>query len=604
MYLKAHRRRKDGKQHVYYSVAESVRVGRKRVFQRTVLHLGELNTTQLERWQRTIEVLTENGASRQMRLFSDREGRAPGDAPDVAEVVLGSLEIRRPRRFGACWVGCKLWEQLGLGEFWRERLAGERGAVAWEKVVELLAVNRLVAPRSELFVHEKWFPQTAMEILLDCGASVAAKDRLYRALDRMLEHKEALERHLAGRWRDLFGAKFQLLLYDLTSTYFEGGADQLPKARRGYSRDHRPDCKQLIIALVVTPEGFPLSYEVFAGDRADVTTLGDVIASLERKHGKAERIWVFDRGIVSEENLQSLRRGGARYLVGTPRSALRRHEERLLEGQWENIGPEVAVQLLPEAEETYVLARSRQRAHKEKAMRARQLRGLHRDLGRLASRLQEGRLKDAAKALMKLGQLSERWPVAWRLAQVQYDQQRGRLRWTWDKTGLRNCGLRDGAYLLRTNLTGTDPASLWKQYTQLTEVESVFRTLKSDMAVRPIWHFTPRRVEAHVMVAFLGYCLWVCLKHQLRAAAPALTPWQLLDQFDRILMVEVWFDLRSGGAICLERITRPEPAQIALLHALHWQLPKQPPPRIYKDRTGKCVADQGPSRDASASKST
>lgn len=582
MFLKSHRIFKDGKRHIYYSLCESLRVSRKRVLQRQVLHLGELNTTQLERWQRTIEVVEEDGRRHQMRLFTDghRESEAARAPEDVAEVVLSSLVVRRPRQFGACWVGCKLWEELGLGEFWQKALGTEVGAVAWQKVVELLAVNRLIAPRSELSIHEKWFPQTAMAALLESDERVAEKDRLYRALDRMLEHKEALEEHLAERWKDLFGATFDVLLYDLTSTYFEGVAEEVDKARRGYSRDQRPDCKQIIIALVVTPEGFPLSYEVFAGNRADVTSLEDMLEAVERKHGRARRVWVFDRGVVSEENLQNLRRRGASYLVGTPRAQLKAYERRLLEGDWQSVSGEVEVQLIAQDNrETSVLARSRARAKKESAMRWRVVSGLMRGLIRLRRLLRLGRLKAPDKVLLHLGRLKERYRQAWRYVKINLEGLR--LRWRWDREALRLAASRDGAYLLRTNLEGSDPAKLWSQYIQLTEVEAVFRALKSDLAIRPIWHFTPKRVEAHVMVAFLGYSLWVCLKHKLKASAPSLTPWQLLDQFARIQMVEVWFKLRAGGCICLERITQPEATQAALIHQLDWPLPQQPPPKIY-----------------------
>ncbi len=587
MFLKTHQVRKDGKHHIYYSLCESLRVSRKRVLQRQVLHLGELNTTQIERWQRTIEVVEEDGGRRQMRLYGDRHGEAPVAAvdaapEDVAEVKLSSLVVRRPRQFGACWVGCKLWEQLALDEFWKEALGEEAGSVGWEKVVELLAVNRLVAPRSELFIHEKWFPQSAMAVLLDSDDRVAEKDRLYRALDRMIGHKEALETHLQERWKDLFGASFDILLYDLTSTYFEGDVEEVEKARRGYSRDHRPDCKQLVIALVVTPEGFPLSYEVFDGNRADVTTLDEMIDAVERKHGHARRVWVFDRGIVSEKNLETLRRRGGSYLVGTPRAALKAYQARLLEGDWQSVSGEVEVQLIAEAQETYVLARSHARAQKEKAMRVRVVRGLMRDLIGLRRLIRNGRLKDPDKVLLRLGGLAERYPQAWRYVEIKVEGLV--LRWRWDREALRLAQSRDGAYLLRTNLQGSDPAALWRQYVQLTEVEAVFRALKSDLAIRPIWHFTPKRVEAHILVAFLGYCLWVCLKAKLRASAPSLSPWQLLDQFARIQMVEVWFQLRQGGCICLERITQPEPVQAALIDQLGWKLPKQPPPRIYKTK--------------------
>src|SRR5437773_5301130 len=412
MFLKTHRIRKDGKEHVYYSLSESLRVSRSRVTQRTVLHLGELNTTQVDRWERTIETVHEDGRRQQLRLFTDREGRAPA-ADDVAEVLLSSLVVRRPRRFGECWIGCKLWEELGLRAFWDQALGGQRGEVPWAKVVELLAVNRLCAPRSDLSVHEKWFPQTAMELLLDTDASVAEKDRLYRCLDRMIHHKEALEQHLASRWRDLFGASFDVLLYDLTSTYFEGEAVEVEKARRGYSRDHRPDCLQLLLAVVVTPEGFPRSYEVLPGNVRDAATLESALEAIERKHGKAPRIWVFDRGVVSEANLEKLRQRGAQYVVGTPRSQLKRYEEKLLSGDWQQISKEVRVQLLPEGPETFVLARSQDRAEKEEAMRWRQVRGLMRDLICLRRAIRRGTIKDEAKILMRVGRLAERWPRGW-----------------------------------------------------------------------------------------------------------------------------------------------------------------------------------------------
>jgi transposase len=581
MFLKTHRVRKDGKEHVYYSLCESLRVSRSRVTQRTVLHLGELNTPQLDRWERTIETVHEDGRRQQLRLFTDREGRAPA-ADDVAEVVLSSLVVRRPRRFGECWIGCKLWEELGLRAFWDQALGGQRGEVPWAKVVELLVVNRLCAPRSELSVHEKWFPQTAMDLLLDTDASVAEKDRRYRGLDRMMAHKEALEQHLAARWRDLFGATFDVLLYDLTSTYFEGEAVEVEKARRGYSRDHRPDCVQLLLAVVVTPEGFPLSYEVLPGNVRDAATLEAALAAIERKHGQVRRIWVFDRGVVSEANLEKLRQRGAQYVVGTPRSQLKRYEEKLLSGDWQQISKEVRVQLLPEGPETFVLARSEDRAKKEQAMRWRQVRGLMRDLVCLRRAIRRGTIKDEAKILMRVGRLAERWPRGWTYVTVPW--QAGHLSWQWDREALRLAGLRDGAYLLRTNLNDHNPQSLWRMYVQLTEVEAVFRAMKSQLAIRPIWHWVGSRVEAHVMVAFLGYCLWVCLKQKLKVVAPSLSPWQLLDQFGRIGQVEVWFKLRAGGAICLPRITQPEPAQALLLHQLGWSLPEQPPPKIYKDQ--------------------
>ena len=578
MYLKRRVRHKDGEDHVYYAVCESLRVSRRRVVQRQVLHLGELNTTQVDCWQQTIEVIHEDGQRHQRRLFTDREACAPGD-PDVVEVRLSSFAVKAPRRFGDCWVGCQLWAELDLDRFWQEALAQEAGAVPWEKVLELLVVNRLLAPRSELFVHEKWFGQTAMDLLLDTDASVADKDRLYRCLDRLLAHKAALEQHLAARWKDLFGASFDVLLYDLTSTYFEGQAQGVPQARRGYSRDHRPDCKQLLIALIVSAEGLPLTYEIFPGNRLDRSTLGQVLDAGEGKYGKARRVWVFDRGVVSEENLQLLRERGDHYLVGTPKSQLKVYQQRLVAGTWQEVSPEVEVQLLPEAQEVYVLCRSRRRRDKERAIRQRRLRGLIGDLRALRRRLQQGRLKDPELIQQQVGRLQERHPQAWRW--LRWELQGNQLDWDWDRAAFQAAAQTEGAYLLRAHWTEKDPARLWQTYVQLTEAEAAFRTLKSEVKVRPIWHWLERRVEAHVLVAFLGYCLWVCLRKKAQRIAPSLTPWQILAQLGQIALVEVWFELRDGRQICLPRITQPEPVQALLLQQLNWQLPQQPPPRIY-----------------------
>jgi transposase len=585
VFLKRHVRRKDGKEHVYYSLCESVRLSATRVIQRRVLNLGELNTTQLERWQRSIEVIQQEGERRQCRLFTDREGAAPSDASDVCEVILSSLSVRHPRQFGACWLGSRLWQELGLDTFFAEALQDRRGPVAWSKVIELLAVNRLCDPQSELGVHQRWFGTTAMDVVLGADDAVAAKDRRYRALDKALEHKAALETHLAKRWRDLFGARCDLLLYDLTSTYFEGQAGEVPKAAFGYSRDHRPDCRQLILALVVTAEGFPLSYEVFEGNRADVTTLEEILDSVERKHGSLGRVWVFDRGIVSEENLQLLRRRGACYLVATPRRKLAAFEQEILKGDWTEVSgrPDIEVKLIERDGELYVLSRNRERAERERSIRLRALHGLRKDLKALSKSVHTGRLRQRDLILLRLGRLEERWPNAWPyLKKVELTD--SELVWRWDRKKLRNAWLQQGAYLLRTNLSREAPEPLWRQYLQLTEVEAVFRTLKSALNLRPIWHRIQSRVEAHILVAFLGYCLWVCLKQKLKAAAASLTPAQVLHQLKQILLVEVWFELRNGGRICLPRITQPEEPQRLILHHLGWSLPEQPPPKIYRDQ--------------------
>lgn len=583
MFLKRRVRRKDGKEHIYYSLCESLRVHSGRVIQRQVLHLGELNTTQVESWQRTLEVVSEDDGGRrlQRRLFVDRDGAVPR-AEDVIELRLSSLRVRAPRRFGDCWAGCRLWQELGLDAFWQERLGAQGGEVPWAKVLELLAVNRLLDPRSELFVHEKWFPQTAMDVLLDCDGAVAHKDRLYRCLDRIVEHKGALEKHLAAKWRDLFGASFDIILYDLTSTYFEGGAQRVEKAKRGYSRDHRPDCKQLVIALVVTAEGFPLTYEVFEGNKIDSTTLKDIVEAVESKHGKARRVWVFDRGITTEDNLQWLRERGACYLVGTPKPQLSAFEQHLTEQDWQKASSEVEVKLCPNDDDVYVLCRSQGRVQKEQAMRRRALKACVRDLIKLKRSIARGTIKDSRLIARRIAHLEERHRPMWRfLKHCRHDEKSRRLEWEWNREKWRAAVKRDGAYLLRAHWPGQhNAAELWQTYVQLTEAEAAFRTMKSEIQVRPIWHQLGRRVEAHIMIAFLGYAMHVCLKKLAARKAPGLTSWQVLQHLRKIVLVDVEFDTAEGRRLTLPRITIPEKEQAALLLQLGWTLPEQPPPRI------------------------
>lgn len=583
MFLKRRVRHKDGKDHIYYSVCESLRVHSGRVIQRQVLHLGELNTTQIESWQRTLEVIDgdDHGRRLQRRLFADREGAAPA-ADDVIEIRLSSLRVREPRRFGDCWAGCRLWQELGLDAFWQQRLGNERGEVPWAKVLELLAVNRLLDPRSELFVHEKWFPQTAMDVLLDCDFAVAHKDRLYRCLDRIVEHKGELEQHLASKWKDLFGASFDIILYDLTSTYFEGSAEGVTKAKRGYSRDHRPDCKQLVIALVVTAEGFPLTYEIFDGNKIDSTTLKHIVEAVEGKHGKARRVWVFDRGITTEDNLKWLRERGACYLVGTPKPQLKAFEQHLTETDWQKASSEVEVKLCPNDNDVYVLARSQGRVQKEHAMRRRVLKACVRDLIKLKRSVARGSIKDGKLIERRIAHLEERHRPMWKfLKHCRYDETKQCIEWEWNREKWQAAVNRDGAYLLRAHWPGQHSAAeLWQTYVQLTEAEAAFRTMKSEIKVRPIWHQLGHRVEAHIMVAFLGYAMHVCLKKLAARKAPSLTSWQVLQHLRKIALVDVEFDTADGRSITLPRITIPEKEQAALLLQLGWTLPEQPPPRI------------------------
>jgi hypothetical protein len=443
MFLRSTIRKKDGKEHRYFSIVENHRLPGGKTVQRTVLYLGEINDQQQAAWRRTLDVFIEDEQRyATMSLFPD-DRELPAGELDSVQVKLSGLELRRPRVFGNCWLACELWHQLGLDGFWQQRLPEAREAVSWEKVLRLLVANRLLDPGSEFHVHRQWFVDSAMDELLETDFAVAEKDRLYRCLDRVLEHKQELFVWLKQKWANLFHADFEVLLYDLTSTYFEGEMEQNPKAKRGYSRDQRPDCLQLVIALVVTPDGFPLAYEVMNGNTSDRTTLRDFMKKIEETYGKAQRVWVMDRGIPSEA----------------------------------------------------ILA-------------------------------------------------------------------------------------RDGHYLLRSNLTGEDPAVLWTRYVQLTQIESVFRSLKSELGIRPIHHQLEHRADAHVLIAFLAYCLQVTLKNRLMIYAPGLTPAAVLEKLATIQMVEVWIPMVDGRWLVLPRHTQPDKDVQAVLDHLRLVLPSQPPPRV------------------------
>src|SRR5579863_9661987 len=427
MFLRSHRRIKDGKPHEYFSLVETVRTpsGPR---QRTLCYLGELNGSAQSRWLKTIEVFNEQGESRQLKLFPS-EVAPPEDDGQVAQVLVDGVRLERPRRFGECFLGLELWRRLELDRFFTSVLdrPGDVADVPWSQVAALLAINRLCVPGSELAIEQRWFPATALDDLLDIDATHINDTRLYRCLDRLLPHKAALEQHLKQRYGELFAAHFDVLLYDLTSSYVEGAAEKNPMMQRGYSRDHRPVCKQLVIALIVNPEGFPLSYETFDGNRSDVTTLEAVLRMVERKYGKARRVWVFDRGIVSEENLEALRRRGGLYLVGTPRAKLKQFEQPLLAEGWERVRPDVEVKLVPtpQGEEIYILCRSQARRAKEQAMRSRFSTRMEKALTALAQRVTAGQLKDHAKIERCLGKIQARHPQVADLYDVQVTEKDG-----------------------------------------------------------------------------------------------------------------------------------------------------------------------------------
>jgi transposase len=580
MFLRATTRRKDGKEHRYWSVVENKRVAGGRVVQRQMLYLGEINDTQELSWRKSIAVFEEGAAApRTLSLFA--EDRCEGLLPDasIVRLKLSRMRLARPRQWGACWLTLMLWRELRLDRFWGERLPASRKGTRWDQVLFVLAAYRLIAPGSEWRLHREWFERSALADLLGTDFGVSEIHKLYACHDRLLAHKEALFDHLAARWRDLFNAQFDVLLYDLTSTYFEADPPfgEGDKRRFGYSRDHRPDCVQVVIALVVTPEGLPLAYEVLPGNTTDNTTLKAFLARIEGQYGKARRVWLMDRGIPTEEVLAEMRAAEppVQYLVGTPKGRLSRLEKDLLAEPWQAARQGVQVKLLAEDGELYVFAESRDRVAKERAMRRRQLKWLWKRLGQIAAmKLTREEL------LMKLGAARQNAPTAWRLVVIAVDKEKASFAYRLDRDKLRQARRREGRYLLRTNLTESDPAKLWELYLQLVSIEEAFKTLKGDLAIRPIFHQDEARIEAHIFIAFLAYCLHVTLAQRLRALAPGLTPRSALDKFAAVQMIDVSIPTTDGRELLLTRYTEPEPELRLLLDKLKLDLPDQLPPRI------------------------
>ncbi len=580
MYLRRTQRKKNGKEHSYWSIVESRRLADGRVAQRHVLYLGEINDAQEQAWTRSIEVFQDGQPQPQtMALFPEDRVGPGGDEVPIVRLRLNELSVHRPRQWGACWLALHLWKQLQLDQFWAKRLKPSRKGTRWERVLMVLTAYRLIAPGSEWRLHRQGFDQSALADLLGVDCSVADPHQLYGCHDRLLAHKAALFSHLTQRWRDLFQASFDVLLYDLTSTYFESAPPfaEGDKRKFGYSRDKRPDCVQVVIALIVTPEGLPLAYEVLVGNTADKTTLRTFLQKIETQYGKARRIWVMDRGIPTEEVLAEMRASDppVQYLVGTPKGRLTKLEKDLLEKPWQQARPGVTVKLLPQEGELYVLARSADRVAKERAMRRRQLKGLWKRLKELP-----GMKLRREELLMKLGAARQQAPSAWRLVEVEVDDTRPTFPYRLQKDKLRQVRRREGRYLLRSNLTETDPAGVWNYYLQWVEVEQAFRNLKGDLAIRPIFHQDQTRIEAHIFVSFLAYCLHVTLGHWLRNLAPGLTARSVLEKFATIQMVDVHIPTSDSRTLILPRYTHPESELQLLLERLKLELPTQPPPRI------------------------
>jgi len=590
MFLRPNHRSKDGKEHTYWSLVESVRTpdGPR---QRRLCHLGELNGWDHARWLRTVEVFNEQGEAQQLKLFPSHV-EPPANDSQVARVLINRVRLERTRQFGACYLGLELWRRLELDRFFEQALDDDPADVPWSRVAALLAINRLCAPGSELAIEQRWYPSTALDDLLGIDDGKINDTRLYRCLDRILPHKTKLERHLKDRYGELFGAEFDVLLYDLTSTYVEGAAGKNPMVRRGYSRDHRPDCEQMVIAVIVNSEGFPFSYETFDGNRADVSTMEAILRMVERKYGKARRIWVMDRGIVSEENLAAIRKRGGQYLVGTPRSQMKQFEAELLKDDWTQVRPEVEVKkiAIAQGEETYILCRTAGRKEKEKAIRNRFSSSMEKALKGLERAIALGRLKDRNKMERRLGKIQARHPSVNDLYEISLRDTAAGVRLSWrmkeDRKSWRES--REGAYLLRTNLQVGTAEELWSKYMQLTEAEAAFRTLKSELSIRPLFHQLETRVKAHVMVAFLGYALWVTLKHLLKRRAgidlrsstsgvdnntQPWSPMKALALLSTLHSADIVLPTTDGREIRLRRITETTAGQKSLLHQLQLSLP-------------------------------
>lgn len=586
MFLRCKVRKKNGKEHRSWSVVENQRLADGRVLQRHVLYLGEINDSQNLAWRKSIEAFLEDQPDvppTTLALFPEGAPATSIADEDIVRLRLNELRVCRPRQWGACWLALHLWQELGLDQFWLERLPRNHKGTRWDQILIVLVCHRLISPGSEWKLHRQWFLQSAMADLLGGDFGLAEPHKLYACHDHLLKYKAELFTHLRDRWRDLFNASFEVLLYDLTSSYFESNPPfpEGDKRRYGYSRDKRSDCVQVVIALIVTPEGFPLAYDVLPGNTSDKTTLKDFLARIETQYGKAKRIWVMDRGIPTEETLEEMRAQDppVQYLVGTPKGRLGQYEKALVEKNWQQARPGVDVKLLPQDKELYVLARSADRIAKERSMRRRQLKWLWR-------RLKEIQAMDLTRdnLMKKLGVAQHEAPTAWRLIHVEVantkKKEKARFTYQLQKDKMRIVRRREGSYLLRSNLTETDPGKLWNFYLQLTQVEEAFKNLKGDLALRPIHHQLETRIEAHIFICFLAYCLHVTLGRRLRDLAPGLTTRSVLEKFAAVQMLDVRIPTTDTREVVLTRYTQPEPELELLLNKLKLTLPPQPPPKI------------------------
>jgi transposase len=597
VFLRRYTRRKEGKEHTYHALVESVRTeaGPR---QQMVAYLGELNHDQERRWQRTVVFHNRQGDARQLRLFPEDEHVPLDDDPDIVRIRLNKVGWTNARRFGDVWLARWLWQMLGLDAIVERHVPPGRHIVRPADTVAIEVINRLCAPCSEFALAEHWYASTGLEDLLGVADSAVTKDRLYHTLDELLGAQEAIEKDLQKQYGVLFQIEYDLLLYDLTSSYFEGLAEENDLARRGYSRDHRGDCQQVVIALVVSREGFPLAHYTLPGNTQDLQTVEQVVRSVEQRFGQAQGVWVMDRGMISKDTLRFLSRPGRRYVLATRRSELQRFQQQLQKRRdWKRLAehPEIEVKLVRRRRVFYLLARSRPRRKKERVIRRRQRRGLQRALNQLHRTIAAGRLKNRDTILERWGRLKERFPKAVPFVAVTVTTGRHpQLQWTWNVAKFRAALARDGAYLLRSNQSGWSPTDFWETYMQLTVVERAFRVLKSELLLRPIWHHYSGRTGAHVFVCVLAYALWKTLDHlakraglmteirkpdrQRRRASPKarpMTPEVILRELSRIQIGDILLETTDGQQLALRRVARPNAEQSRILAALKLQLPER-----------------------------
>jgi len=599
MFLRRYSRTKDGKKHVYYALVESIRtdVGPR---QQIVSHLGELNHDQESRWQRTVTFYNRQGDAKQLRLFPEDDSIPLSADPDVVRIRLDSVGWSNGRRFGDIWLARWLWHYVGLDAIVTRHIPQGKETVPPADIVAIEVINRLCQPCSEFALAEHWYASTGLEDLLGVPDSEVTKDRLYRTLDRLRRAQEPIENDLKDSFGTLFQLDYELLLYDLTSSYFEGLAEENDLAARGYSRDHRSDCPQIVVALVVTREGFPLAHYTLPGNSQDVQTVEKIVKAIEQRFGRSQRVWVMDRGMISKEALAFLGKSGRHYLLAMKRSALAAFQNHLRSPGWQRLPDrEVDIKLLKRHRVHYLLARSEPRRQKERAIRRRQRRGLARDLKKLQSRVAQGRLKKRDKIAEAIGKLKERYPKARGFVEITIGADAKSLTYKWKVAKFKAALARDGAYLLRSNHSGWSAQEFWETYIQLTVVERAFRVLKSELLLRPIWHHYSGRTEAHIFICVLAYALWKTLDHLVKkaglltlinkpdldhdAAVPQprpMTPEAVLRELSKIQIGDIELETITGQKLMLRRVARPTGEQKRILAALQLELPE----RLSSDR--------------------